>query len=1135
MYQNGAKSESNGHIIEKLPDQENIGDEIDKKEEKEAPPPKVSLAKLWRYSSHCDLFLIIIGSLVSIITGLGFPFMSIVIGNISGGFINVTRLKDSPLSNITLKNGSTVHFNLTYTMHDFSHDVVKNCLEYTYIGAIVFAAAMTQVTCFLIVGENNSHRMRKSFFRSLLRQDISWFDKNSSGTLTSKMFEYDKALDAGKKDGIIKGVYIGAGLAATFLTIFGSYALAFWMGTNFVADGSMKPETVLTVFFSVMMGSMALGQAGQQFAVIGTAQGAAAAIFNIIDRKPEIDSSDLSGEKPNNIRGQISIKNIKFAYPTRPDIEILKGISLDAAPGQTVALVGSSGCGKSTIIQLLLRYYNPAEGSAYKTIVGERGTQLSGGQKQRIAIARALVRDPKILLLDEATSALDAESESVVQQALDKARQGRTTIVIAHRLSTIKNADKIIAMKNGQVVEVGTHESLIEHKGLYHELVNAQVFADVVEETPQKVGYNRQTSAISARSRLSSVSSIKDQRRGMSIDHDEEDEELKKGPEDIKSAKKRLKRDLEREGAKQQDFRKIFMYAKPEWKYLFIAVVASVVSGCVFPAFSLFFTQIMQVFSTPDVHKLRHDGHFISIMFLVLGAVMGTCLFCNAFFYGITSERLTMRLRSHLFRNIMRMDIAYFDMPHHSSGKISTRLATDAPNVKSALDYRLGGVFQSFVSIVCGVGIAFYYGWQMALLMIAIFPLAGVGQALQMKYFQGRSQKDKKDNENAGRLALEAIENVRTVQALTLEQKFYNMFAEFLLGPHKTHTTKALMQGLTYAFATSIPYFLYAAAFRFGLFLIEQDSMPPMHVMRVLFAISFTASTAGWAASYFPEYSKARLAAGIIFKMLGEKPKIDSLMPGGKKANIHGSVHIKSVHFAYPERPAVKVLQGLDLHVEPGQTLALVGPSGCGKSTVVSLLERFYDPLGGEVRIDGEDIRELNVGHVRSHIALVSQEPILFDCSIKENIMYGLDPRTVSMDQIKQACHLANIDKFIENNLPEGYETRVGEKGTQLSGGQKQRIAIARALIRNPKILLLDEATSALDTESESIVQQALDRASQGRTCIIIAHRLSTIVNADCIVVVKNGAIIEQGTHAELINKKGAYFHLTQKQNMKRE
>ena len=201
---------------------------------------------------------------------------------------------------------------------------------------------------------------------------------------------------------------------------------------------------------------------------------------------------------------------------------------------------------------------------------------------------------------------------------------------------------------------------------------------------------------------------------------------------------------------------------------------------------------------------------------------------------------------------------------------------------------------------------------------------------------------------------------------------------------------------------------------------------------------------------------------------------------------------------------------------------------------MVSLLERFYEPLGGAVQIDGKDIAEYNVKDIRSQIALVSQEPILFDRSIRENIIYGLKDGEYSEDSIHRAATLANISSFI-SELPDQYNTRVGEKGTQLSGGQKQRIAIARALIRNPKILLLDEATSALDTESEKIVQEALDRAREGRTCIVIAHRLATIVNADCIAVVNHGQIVEMGTHSELIKKRGTYFELTEKQNAKKE
>ncbi|KAH7697576.1 multi-drug resistance protein 1, partial [Aphelenchoides avenae] len=763
---------------------------------------------------------------------------------------------------------------------------------------------------------------------------------------------YDRALAAAKIDGIMKSIWVGFGLAMTFLIMFASYCLAFWLGTDYVADGTMNASNILTAFFSVVMGSMALGQAGQQFAVIGTAQGAAAAILDIIDRVPDIDSYSTEGERPRDVKGHIVLKDVHFTYPTRADIPVLRGITLEALPGETVALVGASGCGKSTITQLLLRYYNPMSGQisidghdisslnieylrkligvvsqepvlfnctieenilygnpdvtpsqmtaacrmanaenfisqlpqGYKTIVGERGTQLSGGQKQRIAIARALVRDPKILLLDEATSALDAESESIVQAALDKAAQGRTTIVIAHRLSTIKNASKIIAIKDGAIAEVGTHAELMVKQGLYYELVNAQVFTDLGEA---KADYGRQTSVLSARSRRSSTSSGDGLKRTLSHEtEDDSDSEDSLPPagqqEDIKSATKRLKRDLEKEGAKAENLLTIVKHARPEWGYLILAILSSLIGGGVFPAFSQFFTEIIRVFSETDKDKMRRDGHMWALMFLVLGIVQGICFFTQVFFFGLSSERFTMRLRSRLFRNIMRMDIAYFDMPNHSTGKITTRLASDTPNVRSALDYRLGSVFSCVVSVSAGLGLAFYYGWQLALLLVAIFPLLGVGHGLQMKYLRGRLEKDKRETENAGKLALEAIENIRTVQALTLEKKFYQMFSDNLEEPHRTSTRKAMMQAVSYGFSNCIPYFLYAAAFRFGLFLILDKILLPMNVLKVLFAISFTSGSLGFASAYFPEYSKARLAAGIIFKMLAEHPKIDSMMQGGK-------------------------------------------------------------------------------------------------------------------------------------------------------------------------------------------------------------------------------------------------------------
>uniref|UniRef100_A0A914DYJ7 Uncharacterized protein n=1 Tax=Acrobeloides nanus TaxID=290746 RepID=A0A914DYJ7_9BILA len=732
---------------------------------KEETPPKVSIKKLWRYANSFDFILILIGSLVAIVTGLGMPFLSIIMGSMSQSFINATMFIncDSMNDSIYRDNSGKVVFNcLDYSLPKFSHDIMPQILYSVYMGVALFLSAAIQVTCFLVAGENMMHRMRMAFFKSILRQDIPWYDKNQSGTLSTKLFDYETALKAGKADGIIKSIYVGSGLGFTFLVMFGSYCLAFWVGTDFVVDGKMNPDTMITVFFAVMMGSMALGQAGPQFAVVGTAQGAAAAIYEIIDRAPEIDSQSTEGNKPDNIKGRIQVKDVKFSYPTRPDIQVLKGVSFEVLPGQTVALVGSSGCGKSTIVSLLLRYYNVESGmitidghpitdlnishlrnligvvsqepvlfnctieenikygnenvtdfemvtacrmanaenfinqlpEGYKTLVGERGTQLSGGQKQRIAIARALVRNPKILLLDEATSALDAESESVVQQALDKAAQGRTTLVIAHRLSTIRNADMIVAMKDGQVVEVGKHDDLMEKNGLYYELVNAQVFTDVDDENvvdPSLRQYTKQISQISARRRLSSTTSkdgdillqkLTSPRKTI----DDEDDEYLKDPtkaKDVKSETERLKKDLEREGAKPANLLLILKYARPEWIYIFLAVVVSIIQGGVFPAFSLFFSTIMEVFAGSDPHEMRRKGHFWALMFLVLGIVEAATLFLQAFLFGLAAERLTMRLRAKLFYHILRMDIGYFDDPRHSSGKICTRLATDTPNVKS--------------------------------------------------------------------------------------------------------------------------------------------------------------------------------------------------------------------------------------------------------------------------------------------------------------------------------------------------------------------------------------------------------------------------------------------------------------------
>lgn len=299
-------------------------------------------------------------------------------------------------------------------------------------------------------------------------------------------------------------------------------------------------------------------------------------------------------------------------------------------------------------------------------------------------------------------------------------------------------------------------------------------------------------------------------------------------------------------------------------------------------------------------------------------------------------------------------------------------------------------------------------------------------------------------------------------------------------------------------------------------------------------AVIFGAQSAGTIFSFAPDMGKAKHAAADMKTMFDRKPEIDTWGSDGEDVpTMHGDIEFRDVHFRYPTRPEQPVLRGLDLQVRPSQYVALVGPSGCGKSTTIAMLERFYNPLAGGIYVDGKEISSLNVNSYRNHLALVSQEPTLYQGTIRENILLGADkdPKDVPEHSIIQACKDANIYDFIMS-LPEGFETVVGSKGSMLSGGQKQRVAIARALLRDPKILLLDEATSALDSESEKVVQAALDKAAKGRTTIAVAHRLSTIQKADMIYVFDQGRIVENGTHSELIARKGRYFELVNLQSL---
>uniref|UniRef100_A0A4W3KD90 ATP-binding cassette sub-family B member 5 n=1 Tax=Callorhinchus milii TaxID=7868 RepID=A0A4W3KD90_CALMI len=992
---------------------------------------------------------------------------------------------------------------------------------------------------------------------------------------------YRKNLREAKKIGVKKSITINLSVGFAYFLLFGSYALGFWYGTILILGNTgYDIGTVLTIFFAIIFGTFSIGQTAPYFEAFSDARGAAFEIYKILDEKSAMDSFSEEGYKPEYIKGTVEFKDVYFNYPSRPDVEILRGINLKVESGQTLALVGSSGCGKSTTVQLLQRFYDPLQGmitidghdirslnirhfrrfigvvsqepvlfatsiaenirygdedvtdeeiekaakeanaydfivklpEAFHTLVGQRGTQLSGGQKQRIAIARALVRNPKILLLDEATSALDTESEVIVQSALDKASKGRTTIVIAHRLSTIRTADKIASFQNGVLMEEGTHAELMQKNGVYHSLVTAQFCTGenaggrVLNDLDFMDGSGWETGEESIR--VVQTRGDKGMDQGFSGFWGEV---------------------LDEEKLADVSLLKLFKLNKSEWPYIAIGIIGATINGGIHPAFAVLFAKIITIFTGTDPDVIKKNADLYCILFFVIGIISFFTYFLQGYMFGKSGETLTMKLRYMAFKAMLRQEIAWFDDDRNNTGALTTRLATDASQIQTAVGERMGLIAQNIATMGGSTILSFIFGWQLTLVVLLIMPILVVAGMIEMKSLSGYAIRDRKELEAAGKVASEAVENIRTVVSLTRESAFEKMYDENLKKPFRNAQRKSQVYGLTFAFSQAIQYFSYAASFQFGAYLISINQMDIEAVFLVFNAIVYGAMAVGQSSSFAPDYAKAKTSAANLFALFERVPSIDSYSTDGQNKNLESNKQLSNIVFRYESRPDVPILQGLSVKVGNAQTLALVGSSGCGKSTSVQLIERFYEPLEGQVLLDGNDIRNLNIQWLRSQIGIVSQEPVLFNCTIAENIAYGDNSRTVSQEEIEAAAKAANIHSFVQQ-LPNKYSTYVGNRGTQLSGGQKQRVAIARALIRQPKILLLDEATSALDTESEKIVQEALDQAREGRTCVVIAHRLTTVQNADVITVINNGKVLESGTHEQLMAKRKAYYNLVNAQ-----
>ncbi|KAL9397183.1 hypothetical protein Peur_011436 [Populus x canadensis] len=1243
-----------------------------KKSEGDEETKTVPFIKLFSFADSKDIFLMILGTVGAIGNGASLPIMSILFGDLINSFGKNQNNKD---------------------VVDL---VSKVSLKFVYLGVGSAVGSFLQVACWMVTGERQAARIRGTYLKTILRQDVAFFDKETnSGEVVGRMSgdtvliqdamgekvgkfiqlvstfiggfiisfikgwlltlvmlssipllviagaglsimiarmasrgqtaytkaasvveqtigsirtvasftgekqaisNYKKFLVTAYNSGVQEGLAAGVGLGIVMLVVFCSYALAVWFGGRMILEKGYTGGVVINVIVAVLTGSMSLGQASPCMSAFASGQAAAYKMFEAIHRKPDIDASDTRGKILDDIRGDIELRNVYFNYPARPDEQIFSGFSLFIPSGSTAALVGQSGSGKSTVISLIERFYDPQAGEvlidginlkefqlkwirekiglvsqepvlftssikdniAYgkdmatteeiraaaelanaakfidklpqgiDTMVGEHGTQLSGGQKQRIAIARAILKDPRILLLDEATSALDAESERIVQEALDRIMVNRTTVIVAHRLSTVRNADMIAVIYRGKMVEKGSHSELLKDpEGAYSQLIRLQ---EVNKESEQEAD-DQKKSDISTESLRHSSQKISLKRS------------ISRGSSDFGNSSRRsfsvtfglptgfnapdnYTEELEASPQKQQapdvPISRLVYLNKPEVPVLIAGAIAAILNGVIFPIFGILISRVIKTFFEPP-HELRKDSKFWALMFMTLGLASFVVYPSQTYLFSVAGCKLIQRIRSMCFEKMVHMEVGWFDEPEHSSGAIGARLSADAATVRGLVGDSLSQLVQNIASAVAGLVIAFVACWQLAFVILVLLPLIGLNGFIQMKFLKGFSSDAKKMYEEASQVANDAVGSIRTVASFCAEEKVMQLYRKKCEGPLRTGIRQGLISGAGFGVSFFLLFSVYATSFYVGAQLVQHGKTTFADVFQVFFALTMAAIGISQSSSFAPDSSKAKAAAASIFSIIDRKSKIDSSDESGTTLdNVKGEIELRHIGFKYPARPDIEIFRDLSLAIHSGKTVALVGESGSGKSTVISLLQRFYDPDSGHITLDGIDIKSLQLKWLRQQMGLVSQEPVLFNETIRANIAYGKEGDATEAE-IQAASELANAHKFI-SSLQQGYDTIVGERGIQLSGGQKQRVAIARAIVKSPKILLLDEATSALDAESERVVQDALDRVMVNRTTVVVAHRLSTIKNADVIAVVKNGVIVEKGKHETLIHIKDGFY-----------
>ncbi|CAI9088498.1 OLC1v1022834C1 [Oldenlandia corymbosa var. corymbosa] len=857
---------------------------------------------------------------------------------------------------------------------------------------------------------------------SSIRTVYSYVAENQ--TLEKFSHALETTMQLGIKQGLARGLMLGS-MGGIYI----SWAFQAWLGSFLVSKKGEKGGDVFVAGFNILMGGLNILTTLPNLTAITEAKAAAIRITEMIDREPSIDTEDRKGKALSHVRGEIEFKGVYFSYPSRLDTPILQGIDLLFPAGKTVGLVGGSGSGKSTIVSLLQRFYDPIEGDifldgykikklhlkwlrsqmglvnqepvlfatsikenilfgkegasledvqnaakaanahdfimklpeAYDSQVGQFGVQLSGGQKQRIAIARALLRDPKILLLDEATSALDTQSESIVQKAIDNASHGRTAVVIAHRLSTIRMADRIIVLQSGKVVESGRHDELMQiSDGEYFKMVQLQ------KQTTQNdtdISYDYYNNDRSTPYRKSGTQSPYQRSNNQSPYHRSINQSpyirsIPQSPMSVRSsgpvtpAMYALSPGFSRsapfsstpysvqyddydseddEEFEQKDYpapsqwRLLKMNAL-EWDKALLGCIGAIGSGLVQPINAYCVGAVISIYFRSDKSSIQSHARTYSFIFLGL-AVFNFCVnVLQHYSFSVMGERLTKRVREKLLEKLMTFEIGWFDLDENTSAAICARISTEASMVRSLVGDRMSLLAQAFFGATFAYALGLYLTWKLALVMMAAQPLligSFYARTVLMKSMSAKAQIAQREG---SQLASEAVINHRTITAFSSQKKIVGLFKQTLEGPRKESIRQSYFAGCGLFSSQFLAAASTALAFWYGGRLLTKDEIAPERLFQSFLALLFTAYIIAEAGSMTKDISRGSNAVSSVLAILDRKSEIDPEDPRGQdatKMSIKGQVELKHVHFSYPSRPDLMVLKGLSLKIAAGNTVAL--------------------------------------------------------------------------------------------------------------------------------------------------------------------------------------------------------------------